>query len=86
MPAPLGHNGGPTPTEALGTGSPAIDRGIADTTTVDQRGLARPFDFTTIENAAGRRRLRRGAFELHPAPRPPPDTTDTLRPAARGCS
>jgi hypothetical protein len=75
---PLGDNGGPTPTQALLEGSPAIDRGVADATTVDQRGLARPFDFTTVENVAGGDGSDVGAFELHPAPPPPPDTSVTL--------
>ena len=41
---PLGNNGGPTPTVALQSGSPAIDK-IFDGSapTIDQRGNARPF-------------------------------------------
>src|SRR5205807_448957 len=42
---PLGHNGGPTKTQALLPSSPAIDRGGTGTNgcpTVDQRGMRRP--------------------------------------------
>jgi hypothetical protein len=42
---PLGPAGGPTPTMALGEGSPAIDvAGSAGCPTTDQRGVRRPFD------------------------------------------
>jgi hypothetical protein len=83
----LGDNGGPTPTQALGAGSPAVDRGVAGGTTTDQRGLPRPFDFTEVANAANGDGADIGAFELHPPPPPPPagpgptpgDTTVTLR-------
>jgi hypothetical protein len=75
---PLGDNSGPTPTQALLEGSPAIDRGIADATTVDQRGLARPFDFAAVANAPDSDGSDVGAFELHPAPPPPADTSVTL--------
>lgn len=39
---PLQDNGGPTPTIALLTGSPAIDNGITNALSTDQRGIARP--------------------------------------------
>jgi hypothetical protein len=39
---PLADNGGPTPTQALLTGSPAIDVAAPCTIAVDQRGLLRP--------------------------------------------
>ncbi len=40
--APLANNGGPTPTQALGAGSPAIDRGNgAGAPSSDQRGMSR---------------------------------------------
>lgn len=39
---PLQNNGGITKTFALLTGSPAIDNGITNTATTDQRGIARP--------------------------------------------
>lgn len=41
---PLQNNGGPTPTHALLTGSPAIDAGTGGAAPLtDQRGVARPF-------------------------------------------
>jgi len=44
---PLQDNGGPTPTHALLTGSPAIDAGNSATAAaVDQRGIARPVNAT----------------------------------------
>ncbi len=67
---PLQNNGGPTPTQALPAGSPAVDAGdcspLAGTPplTIDQRGTARP------QPAGGRCDI--GAFELQPAPAPPP--------------
>jgi hypothetical protein len=42
--ATLADNGGPTPTHALGAGSPAIDSGAPGCDPVDQRGEARPVD------------------------------------------
>ncbi len=41
--ASLAENGGPTKTEALMSGSPAIDAAQACGTATDQRGVARPF-------------------------------------------
>jgi len=38
---PLGNNGGPTKTHALGAGSPAIGNATADSPDVDQRGIER---------------------------------------------
>ena len=67
---PLQNNGGPTPTQALPVGSPAVDTGDcsplpgAPPLTVDQRGVARP------QPAGGRCDI--GAFELQPAAAPPP--------------
>lgn len=54
---PLADNGGPTPTLALGAGSPAIDAGAAaGSPPVDQRGIARPqgagVDIGAYERAA----------------------------------
>ena len=54
---PLADNGGPTPTMALGVGSPAIDAGAAaGAPPVDQRGVARPqgagVDIGAYERAA----------------------------------
>ena len=54
----LAANGGLTLTHALLPGSAAIDRGSAFGASVDQRGMARPSDFATVPNPAGRRRLR----------------------------
>jgi surface antigen len=60
---PLGDNGGPTPTIALGAGSAAIDAGSCLQAT-DQRGLPRPGAGSTLCDS--------GAFELQgdiaPAP------------------
>jgi hypothetical protein len=39
---PLGDNGGPTRTHALGAGSPAIDAAGDACPATDQRGVARP--------------------------------------------
>ena len=50
---PLQNNGGPTFTQALLGGSPAIDQGKALGFTTDQRGLLRPADFPGIPNASG---------------------------------
>ncbi|MDP2712400.1 MAG: LamG domain-containing protein [Solirubrobacteraceae bacterium] len=41
---PLDDNGGPTPTHAPRSGSPAIDAGTSAGLTTDQRGRARPVD------------------------------------------
>jgi hypothetical protein len=64
----LQANGGPTPTHALLLGSPAIDRGKAFGSAVDQRGLPRPSDFPTIGNAEGGDGSDIGAFELQVPP------------------
>ncbi len=55
---PLADNGGPTQTQALLVGSPAIDHAAAPCPATDQRGVARP-------QLAG---CDIGAFELVPAP------------------
>ena len=57
---PLADNGGPTPTEALAAGSPAIDQGQASGE--DQRGAPRPFDFAGIA-LAGSNQADIGAYE-----------------------
>jgi hypothetical protein len=80
---PLAGNGGPTPTHALPQGSPAVDRGDADTLTVDQRGLPRPYDFPAVANAAAGDGADVGAFELQapgaePPAGPPVDDVVTL--------
>jgi hypothetical protein len=60
--AALAENGGPTETQALTAGSPAIDAGDAACPATDQRGVARP------QGSA----CDIGAFELVPTPPPPP--------------
>ena len=64
--ADLDNNGGPTPTMALPSSSPAVDKGIAAGTTTDQRGLPRPLDFlgVPISSAPGADNSDIGAFEL----------------------
>jgi CSLREA domain-containing protein len=62
--APLGDNGGPTQTMALGEASPAIDQGISGGLTTDQRGMPRPVDFADIPNAPGGDGTDIGAFEV----------------------
>jgi hypothetical protein len=61
---PLKDNGGPTPTMALKSGSPAIDKGKSFGLTTDQRGAPRPFDFAAVANATGGDASDIGAFEL----------------------
>jgi hypothetical protein len=70
---PLQNNGGPTQTQALLPGSPAIDKGSAATDpitgnpiTADQRGLTRPVDDSAISNATGGKGSDIGAFEAQP--------------------
>ncbi len=62
---PLGlqNNGGPTQTIALTHNSPAIDKGNAFGTTLDQRGVARPYDNPSIPNASGGDGSDVGAYE-----------------------
>jgi hypothetical protein len=59
---PLQNNGGPTFTHALLAGSPAIDKGISNGLTTDQRGFARTVNVPTIPNAADGTDI--GAFEF----------------------
>jgi hypothetical protein len=63
---PLADNGGPTQTMALAPNSPGVDKGVSAGLTTDQRGLARPVDFTAIPNAPGGDGSDIGAFELQP--------------------
>jgi hypothetical protein len=70
---PLQNNGGPTQTQALLVGSPAIDKGAAATDpvtgnliTTDQRGFTRPVDDPAIANATGGNGSDIGAFEMQP--------------------
>ena len=60
----LQNNGVTTPTHALLTGSPAIDKGFSFGLTTDQRGLTRPFDNPSITNATGGDGSDIGAFEV----------------------
>ena len=79
---PLQNNGGPTVTQALLAGSPAVDAGSCtdiaqQPLTIDQRGIARP------QPAGGKCDI--GAYELIPsAPPPPPSKPATVpgKPAA----
>jgi hypothetical protein len=67
MLGPLRNNGGPTETMAPMPGSPAIDAGTAEGLTTDQRGAARPVDFSGVVNAAGGDGSDIGAVELQQA-------------------
>ena len=87
---PLQYNGGPTQTIALGCGSVAIDKGISNSLSNDQRGLSfvRTFDDPAISNAADGTDV--GAFELQtpcggPTPTPTPEVS-RITPAGRTCS
>jgi hypothetical protein len=60
----LQNNGGTTPTRALISGSPAIDKGHSFGTIVDQRGFVRPVDDISIPNTGNGSDI--GAFELGP--------------------
>jgi PKD repeat protein len=59
---PLQDNGGPTWTQALLPGSPAIDAGNCPGQTEDQRGFPRPVDLPAVPNAADGCDI--GAFEV----------------------
>jgi hypothetical protein len=59
----LQDNGGPTPTQKPAASSPVIDKGLSDST-VDQRGLSRPFDAPSIANGLGGDASDMGAVEL----------------------
>ncbi|MEQ1605946.1 MAG: choice-of-anchor Q domain-containing protein [Pyrinomonadaceae bacterium] len=55
---------GDTPNfHALSPNSPAVDKGSSSGSTTDQRGLVRPFDFTSIANAVGGDGADIGAIE-----------------------
>jgi hypothetical protein len=70
--ADLANNGGSTQTMKPAVSSPAIDKGAAFSTSADQRGLTRPFDFQEIPNstAAGADGSDMGAVELQPSDLP----------------
>ncbi len=59
----LQDNGGPTKTIALTFGSPAIDKGKSFGLTIDQRGVARPYDNPSVPNASGGDGSDIGAYE-----------------------
>jgi Ca2+-binding RTX toxin-like protein len=61
---PLASNGGPTQTQLPAPTSPALDKGIANGLTTDQRGLARVQDLSAIPNGAGGDGTDIGAVEL----------------------
>lgn len=63
---PLANNGGPTPTHALNSTSPAIDKG--NSTGTDQRGVARPIDNPGIAPPLGGNNSDIGAFEASASP------------------
>jgi hypothetical protein len=64
MLGPLQDNGGPTETQALLSGSTAIDKGNSFGSTSDQRGFTRPVDNPAIPNATGGDGSDIGAFEV----------------------
>jgi CSLREA domain-containing protein len=59
---PLQHNGGTTRTHALNDTSPAIDSGLCDDSTTDQRGYPRPVDIPSIPG--GSSPCDSGAYEV----------------------
>ncbi len=63
---PLQDNGGPTFTQALLSGSTAIDGGSFIGLHTDQRGFTRPVDNPAIPNATGGDGSDIGAFEVQP--------------------
>ena len=62
----LAANGGPTQTHLPALASPALDAGIANGLTSDQRGQPRTFDAVVIANASGSDGTDIGATELQP--------------------
>ncbi|MFL6527742.1 MAG: choice-of-anchor Q domain-containing protein, partial [Chthoniobacterales bacterium] len=80
-------NGGPTPTFALLSGSPAIDHassfGLTGSLTTDQRGVNRASDFPSVANVPNGDGADIGAFELpKPSPSPTPTATPKSTPTA----
>jgi fibronectin-binding autotransporter adhesin len=80
----LQDNGGPTATHAPAQTSPAIDHGSAGGLTTDQRGFARPSDFSGIPNASGGDGADIGAVELVAPSVEPPPAELTVEVTARG--
>jgi CSLREA domain-containing protein len=76
---PLQNNGGPTPTELPATTSPAIDTGIGNGLTTDQRGLPRTVDRVPANAADG---TDIGAVEIPADPEVvvPPDQPAPVEP------
>lgn len=67
MLGPLQNNGGGSySTHAPLPGSPVIDTGNSGTVVVDQRDYPRPYDYSTVSNAAGSDGTDIGAIELRP--------------------
>jgi hypothetical protein len=66
---PLGYNGGQTPTMALLSTSPIVNKGLDRSQAgIDQRGQTRPFDYPGISFAAEGDGSDIGAFELQDEP------------------
>lgn len=63
---PLQYNGGPTSTQELQSGSPALDKGRSFGLTTDQRAYLRPYDDPGVPNAAGGDGSDIGACEVAP--------------------
>ena len=61
---PLTDNGGPTPTMLPQLGGPAIDAGVANSFSTDQRGLIRTVDQPALANGTGSDGTDIGAVEL----------------------
>jgi Right handed beta helix region len=61
---PLQDNGGPTFTQALLSGSTAIEGGNSSGSSTDQRGFTRPVDSPVIANASGGDGSDIGAYEV----------------------
>ncbi len=80
-PVGLADHGGLTPTIALQSNSPAIDKGKSADVMTDQRGLPRPFNNPSIPNAAGGDGSDIGAFEVQPANTMPGNNVTAEAPA-----
>ena len=67
-PAGLAYNGGLTQTVALAADSPAIDHGVSNGLTTDQRGRNRPYDDPGTSNGNTTDGSDMGAYEVGPVP------------------